>query len=444
MVENISPGSPREFSGFGGGALVADQVATLPGFGTVYFHPQWGVNIISVTTCNDRAVRFAWNQSEKTFMVTFKNGIDHYFGPINRLFACNFTPLRKASVDVVTVADNKRAFTDREINEADAAFTFMKRLGFPSVENAVRAANTSIKCPVSAEHIRQAYDIYGKNVSVTKGKPVSKKPSKIRTERLPTSLNIERRQTLSVDLMMVAGISFLLSISNPLGLAMTTVLGKGKGHKIKEAIRGPLMQHIAAYKAKTIDADYQCVDREGPIMGLEELNEAGVTLNDSGAGFHVPHIERKIREIKDHCRCIKDDVPFVLSEVFIVYLVYFAVSLINLVRHKGDVYCEVSPRELFTGRKLNFDLDIRVTFGDYCMVQNPVINNTLEPRCQGAIALLPTGNWQGSVKFFLLDSHKIVVHDNFEVLSMSDEVVCYLNMFGGGAAANASGPAQHL
>jgi hypothetical protein len=336
------------------------------------------------------------------------------------------------SVHVTTVTANKRAYTDRELKEADQAVTFIKRLGYPSEQNAIHAAQSSVHCPVTAAHLRRAYDIYGKSMNVIKGKSVSKKPSKIRIERLPTTLNIEHRLELSVDIMFVNEIAFLLSVSTPLGLILVHALGRGAGKRTAQAIRTPLLNQIAEYKSKGFTVDHLSVDRDGPIMSLKaDLNLQGVTLNENGAGSHVPRVERKIREVKDRVRSIKPDLPFALSDLMLQYLVYFAVSRINLMPHTGDAYLHVSPRELFTGRKLNYTLDFRVAFGDFVMIQARAINNSLTERAEEAIALLPTGNLTGSVVFYALDSGRLVTRDHFTILPMPTRVIYKLNLTAG-------------
>ena len=51
----------------------------------------------------------------------------------------------------------------------------------------------------------------------------------------------------------------------------------------------------------------------------------------------------------------------------------------------------------------------------------------MEPRTEGAIAVLPTGNLQGSVKFFLLGSGRVVTRDQWVPLPMPPPVIDYLN-----------------
>jgi hypothetical protein len=91
-------------------------------------------------------------------------------------------------------------------------------------------------------------------------------------------------------------------------------------------------------------------------------------------------------------------------------------------------YVNISPREAFTGRKINYLKDIRVGFGDYAQVKsnNPITNNN-EARSESAIALLPVGNTQGSVKFYSIRSGRIFTRDQFTILPTPQEVVQVMN-----------------
>jgi hypothetical protein len=91
---------------------------------------------------------------------------------------------------------------------------------------------------------------------------------------------------------------------------------------------------------------------------------------------------------------------------------------------------DYSPRENFTQRAINYKRDLRVGFGDYVQVQVPIDEseyNSMKSRTEGAIAVYPTGNLQGSVKFFLLGSQKIVTRDQWVPLPMPPPVIDYLN-----------------
>lgn len=82
----------------------------------------------------------------------------------------------------------------------------------------------------------------------------------------------------------------------------------------------------------------------------------------------------------------------------------------------------VSPVEAFTGCKVDYKTDLRVGFGDYVEAYDPKADNSLRPRTQAAIALMPVGNSMGSVHILSLDSGKIFRRDHFTPLPMTDNV----------------------
>ena len=115
----------------------------------------------------------------------------------------------------------------------------------------------------------------------------------------------------------------------------------------------------------------------------------------------------------------------------------YATYCTNLLPHKTG-YLGLSPREAFTGRKLSYKRYIRVGFGDYVQATDPyVISNTMEHRTEGAIALLPTGSRDGSVKFLSLSTGKIITRNDWIPLPMPKEVIEHLN----DAAKKLEGPA---
>jgi len=73
---------------------------------------------------------------------------------------------------------------------------------------------------------------------------------------------------------------------------------------------------------------------------------------------------------------------------------------------------KTSPRERFLGRKIDYQRDLRVGFGDYVQTYTPnIIKNSMTSRTEGAIALLPLGNLAGSCKFFKLATKTVVTRD---------------------------------
>jgi hypothetical protein len=84
-------------------------------------------------------------------------------------------------------------------------------------------------------------------------------------------------------------------------------------------------------------------------------------------------------------------------------LIYFVVLWLNAFPAKSGVSGTYSPRELLVRWKLDYKKHCRVLPGTYCKAHNkPVPSNTMTPRTHKCIACEPTGNLQGSVKFYCL------------------------------------------
>ena len=175
------------------------------------------------------------------------------------------------------------------------------------------------------------------------------------------------------------------------------------------------------------------------IASESELNGMGIVVNPAGPGQHVPVIENGIRQVKERYRAhvcsLPYDLPIHLSE----WLVSFCVSRLNLLP-SGVTDSMVVPREAFTGRKTDYERDLRVEFGEYVQAIDATITktNSTEPRTQGAIALCPTGNLAGSVRFFCLETGGIITRDHWTSLPMPREVVNYMNALAEGHKGRAS------
>ena len=71
--------------------------------------------------------------------------------------------------------------------------------------------------------------------------------------------------------------------------------------------------------------------------------------------------------------------------------------------------------------------DLRVSFSDYVQATEPATDNSMRPRTQGCIALLPVGNSTGSVKMLCLGTNTIVTRDQFVSLPMPSHLIALLS-----------------
>jgi len=236
-------------------------------------------------------------------------------------------------------------------------------------------------------------------------------------------------QSLHCDLMFVEGEPYLISVSTPLGLTMCTHLASGKG---AESVKKAMFDQIAAYESERFVIRTILSDLEGSISSIRaELNQRGIRVNPSGPGQHVPVVERKIQQVKERVRAHLSTMPYLMNTVLLKWLVYYCISRINCIPSSTN-QARISPRELFYGRKLDAKRDVRIGFGEYVQCVTPnLIKNSMSPRTEGAISLLPVGNLQGSVKFFSLATGKIIVRDKWTVLPMPQSVIEHLNLMCG-------------
>ena len=234
-------------------------------------------------------------------------------------------------------------------------------------------------------------------------------------------------QVLHTDIMFVHKDSYLISVATPLDLTMVKHLGRGAGARTKASLLKAIKGQIFLLRSQNFECSVILSDKEAGLKSLaSELNAMGIRLNPAGSGRHVPVIEKKIRQVKERIRAHVNILPFKLSSILLMWLVFFCVSTINMIPTRiGEE--SISPREKFIGRKLDYKRDLRIGFGDYVQLHPRCTDNTMTSRTEGGIALMSTGNLQGSVLFFSLKSKRIVTRDSWTALPMPSEVIEYLN-----------------
>ena len=131
-----------------------------------------------------------------------------------------------------------------------------------------------------------------------------------------------------------------------------------------------------------------------------------LACNTSAAKEHVSEAERSIRTIKECSRGIVGTLPFKhIPRWLKIEFIYFVVFWLNAFPAKTGVPTTFSPRELLMRWRLDYKKHCQVLPGSYCKVHNePVPLNTMTPCTHECIACGPTGNFQGRVKFYCLNT----------------------------------------
>ena len=98
-------------------------------------------------------------------------------------------------------------------------------------------------------------------------------------------------------------------------------------------------------------------------------------------------------------RCLTPD--HTRLQLILIELIYHVVLWLNVFPSKSGVSETLSPREIVLPPPLDFVKHCRAPFGSYCKAHNePAPTNTMVSRATPAIVLGPTGNLQGTYKFF--------------------------------------------
>ncbi|NBR23750.1 MAG: hypothetical protein EBU08_08270, partial [Micrococcales bacterium] len=415
---------PCKIRGVGGEAISVDKVGDFDVFGEVLFSPQANANILSLWNVQ-RQFQVQYDAKKNIFCVAVDGGRVMDFKPKNRLYVHEYQPSPDYAL-VQTVEQNELRYTKREVDAANAARELSKRLGYPSSKDLADLIRNGgiLNCPVTIADLNRALEIYGPDVGILKGKTVSTKPRIAKVELIPKALN--SAIVLCVDLMFANGICFLMSLSERLNLTMTKYLRDRSSETVKDALTGM----INFYKTENFSVKVVKSDGEGSLRSLEGyLNSLGITVNFTGKNQHVPQIERKLRVIKERVRAHATTLPFRLTTQLIICLIYYCVQAINSFPTR-TMATVASPRELFTGRKLDYRRDCVIEFGQYAQVVEDLSSaekNTLRERTVDAIAVRNVGNVQGSVEFLSLSTWRLIIRDKWITLPMPRSVIEKLN-----------------
>ena len=154
---------------------------------------------------------------------------------------------------------------------------------------------------------------------------------------------------------------------------------------------------------------------DGEFEKLAPMLSDIIEVNTTGKNEHVGEIERKIRHVKERCRCLKADMPFtVLPNAVIKALVIHAVMWMNAYRSGAGISRDLSPREIVLRWQLSWKVHCRAHFGSYCVVYDePDRTNTMASRGRDCVCLGPTGNRQGTYKFLDAKSWRVIKRKQF-------------------------------
>jgi len=281
-------------------------------FGTVYYSPRCIANVISYSELKDNAIR-VWQESEDDiFRVQMVNdGPIYLFKRKCGVYVHN-TNDHKSIIEnkkllTVTVSENERKYTKREVERAKHARDLYDKLGYPSTAALVKMVSSGgiLNCDITAKDIMRAVDIYGPPLANLKGKTTSHKAPTINMDVQVDY--VKKEQISNIDIMFINEIPFLVNVLTPLNYTFVDQL-KSRNAGVIFKILWKQLSHCMKneFTVKTV----RCDPEAGLVALDQKLAESGISLDVAGQEEAVPVVESKIRRLKERARGIINTLPF--------------------------------------------------------------------------------------------------------------------------------------
>jgi hypothetical protein len=324
---------------------------------------------------------------------------------------------------VQTVRGNMEGFTRRKVEEAQKARKAQAMLGHPTDRNFLGMVRGGMifNCPVTANAVTNAHQIFGPDLAGVRGRTVRRPPESVTTNyvQIPRAV-LEQHQlvTLAVDVMFVNKVPFLVSVARGLNLVTAEFTPSRTAKQLAAGVTRMMdLYSRGGFQVGTVlmDNKFEKLRNLMPILAI----------NTTAVKEHVPEVERKIRLINERGRVILNTLPFKrMPRLMLIELIYHVVLWLNAFQAKSVVSETLSPRKIVYRHKLDFAKHCRLPFGTYCEVHNePTPTNSMVTCSTPVIVLGPTGNLQGTYKFFSLAMGKKVKQCVFTPYPMPDLVI---------------------
>ena len=423
-----------------GGRQDSNLIGDLPGFFPVWYNPKSMINILAWSDVCDKYRITADTEVGKYITVHVSKQFKMIFEQVSSgLYLFSHKQQYKHRISgysfLTLTTGDKSKFNKREIEQAEAARTLHRAIGFPGYKRFFwMIKNNKIpKCQITVDDAKRALHLYGPDEAVIKGKTTKKRQSVIKNvEVIPLADSILTKHKsvhLMVDHMFIQGLLCLVTISQ--GYNFRTVeplMTKAKANK-EDMIAG-VNRVIGLYRARGLNVTQVSADNEFECIRDDLLP---VFLNIVAADEHVSNIERSIRTVKERTRCHIHHLPYArYPKLLVAGCVITAVKGLNNEVGISPLSEEYSPFTLVTGQQIpTHEQAIGLTFGDYVQVHNiQEMNNTTHSRTLPAIALYPSGNLQNGWRFLSLDTGKMIHRKHWSKLPITQRVINRVNELG--------------
>lgn len=337
------------------------------------------INLVSLSEIEKRA-RVEYSQRNKGFKVTF-SGTDPLYFDLNAEGLYQLRENAAAMLSSRLELHDTGEYTKREVDQARKARDLCKCLGHVGTEGLTRIiqSGTIVNMPVSVQDVKRADSIFGPCLSCALGKGTKRTdnyvPHGLQEPRVVNESTIEH---LHADFVYIPGPGkakhvVLVSVGEVNRLIITTKVDNRSTQTLCEAWDA----HLLPYRSNGISVKVISTDNEASLGASEPyLASLGIALRQHSSGQHEPHVERRIRTIRDRMRAVLADLVYTLPARLYYALMQWVVQCINVTPDTldaGDVRC---ARERVSGQRLDARFMLS-NFGESVVyhTENHALNN---------------------------------------------------------------------
>jgi hypothetical protein len=333
-------------------------------------------------------------------------------------------------LNVQTVHGNYEGHTKKDVLQAMEARGAQAMISNPNKGDfkGMVSRNLIKNCPVTTNNITNARTIFGPDLASIQGKTVRRTPAPVVADYVAVPRAVVEQNkvvTMAADVFFVDGTAFLITASQRIKfITAEHVQVRTATSLSKHLTRVLQVYERAGLRVRTILMD-------GEFEKVRDLIPR-IECNTMAAKEHISKVEQMIQTIKERTRGLLATLPFQhLPRRMKIEFIYFMVLWLNAFPVKNGISSVFSLRELLVRWHMDYSKHCRVLPGTYCEVHDELSpSNMMTPWTHEAIAMGPTGNLQGLVKFFCLNTGRILKQRSFTALPMPDSVIKRVDAIG--------------
>ena len=381
---------------------------------------------------SDRINIFDHNKVENLYVLESSRQVTQVNGSKNPQGAKQVKfPTVTVQSHALTIQENAKFLTSKEIARAREAKKLLQALGYPSLVDlkTIIKTNSIRDNPVTESDVKLMERLFGPDIPSVKGKTTRRRPHKIVSDVVSIPMELRDAQhnvCLCIDVMFVNGMPFLTSISKNIKYRMAMWLPTRTVNDITSLVESLLkLYQAASFRVAEVSGDQEFK----PV--LKALQEDGWSFktNLASAQEHVPEAERNNRVLKERIRATYHGVPYkALPRAVLVYLVMEAAAKLNYFPAKGGCSNYFSPREILHHVKLDYKRHCLVPTLSYVLAhEEPKLSNTNRARALDCIYLRAVQNKQGGYECYHIPTRQVITRPYVTVVPTPDSIVAAVN-----------------